>query len=992
MTDALEDILTRVEFDQDFCPHRYGDSADGGFCEAALGVTGEQKCWNTRPRCQDPDNFARWGLQALFNGIDWLESVGDVSALSFPYAVEFAISEMPAADYTVLDFVAPDGLHVFRAGSELRCRWGTGSVVTFAPDVSGKDRAHVLIQVDAEGVARFFVDGLETGVDAGSAPREFAAGSLRLGAKQDGSEVMPNDSALQEVRIWSGEVSAARRRRNLWKSVRNDEPDLVHYWPVGSVNAEGFTDQTGGVDMSGSLSVGVGHSVKRLILQFSLREQPLAPGHTPSISDVDTAPSKLSPGEGIGRRASGSVTFDDHPSGDFEVDPYRAERISGAALDSGVGYDPADHGTYWGKWRARNYESFHNRGLRVIQYIGERERMRNYVMESLEGPDQAHRFRIEFMDPLIQLDGETAQAPVPNTGVIEEAAGVGDQPNESFTLKPAGIGDEEYSASGIMAIGRECAEFTRSGDTVTLTTRGVLNTEADSHDEDDVAQEVLYLQGTADEIQRKLCVDYAGIDPAFIDDNQWQQEAADHIGLLFEAYIPEPTSVEKLTKEFTEQAGFDIYWNEIKQTIPFVALKEPQEQAKVIDDSYIIRGSVRPKDQQEKRVSQVWVNYGLIDPTQRLDDKNNYRNLHKGVNFDTQGVMKWQKPKIKKIFSRFLNQFNQPGAEQAEKKIISRFAIPPRSLTFEVPLWRDGEFIIGQLLRLKHPSLQGPAGGPERVDWQVQGIERTARNIRIECEEFRLTAALGEEKNLPINSDQFNFNLREAWESVWGEPQAGDIVVCTVNVFIGSEIDGEPAFTVGDWPDGVDITIIVREGMRISGHAGSGGYAAPNDTTIPGGDGGAGGAAVFTRYPIKIDLQGPLGNPAVIAGGAGGGGGSAWDSPPPFGPPFGSFGGGGGAGYVPGFAAEDEPGPSATNYQKSENGTIFSGGAGGSSDELSAGSGGDPGQDGAAGDDAAFTDSKGGAGGEAGPAIDGISYVSNIGGSGGTYYKGGSIN
>ena len=54
--------VTIVEIDQDSCPLTYGVAP----CEAALGVTGDAKCFNTRASCQDPDNYQRDFLTLRF--------------------------------------------------------------------------------------------------------------------------------------------------------------------------------------------------------------------------------------------------------------------------------------------------------------------------------------------------------------------------------------------------------------------------------------------------------------------------------------------------------------------------------------------------------------------------------------------------------------------------------------------------------------------------------------------------------------------------------------------------------------------------------------------------------------------------------------------------------------------------------------------------------------------------------------------------------------
>ena len=60
-TPGREPIIL-VELDQDFCQLTYGAAP----CQAALGVTGERKCFNTRATCQDPENYDRGTLTLTF--------------------------------------------------------------------------------------------------------------------------------------------------------------------------------------------------------------------------------------------------------------------------------------------------------------------------------------------------------------------------------------------------------------------------------------------------------------------------------------------------------------------------------------------------------------------------------------------------------------------------------------------------------------------------------------------------------------------------------------------------------------------------------------------------------------------------------------------------------------------------------------------------------------------------------------------------------------
>jgi hypothetical protein len=155
---------------------------------------------------------------------------------------------------------------------------------------------------------------------------------------------------------------------------------------------------------------------------------------------------------------------------------------------------------------------------------------------------------------------------------------------------------------------------------------------------------------------------------------------------------------------------------------------------------------------------------------------------------------------------------------------------------------------------------------------------------------------------------------------------------------------------------------------RIAGKGGNGGLTAYSTPTA----GGAGGRALYTRYPINLIINA---GDAEVFGGGGGGGGAAYSSS--------SFGnGGGGAGFNPGTATA---GGSLT--VPAANGTTEAGGAGAynaSTGVIYGGSGGGPGLAGTSGKDRPWTSASdpakaGASGGAAGPAIDGLTYCKKTG-------------
>lgn len=736
----------------------------------------------------------------------------------------------------------------------------------------------------------------------------------------------------------------------------------------------------------------------------------------PFLKDVTTSPMRLNPGDDLGKRGSARIKFSDHPYHDIGLDKYQSERISGAAQSDGEGYDPAKRGTFWGKFRARNAETFLGRQVQIrrgdVQTQIENLLTQHYIIESIQGPDDQGTFEITAKDLLKLADSDRAQAPRASKGVLSDDLLTY---QTEFDLSPSGIGDEEYSASGYLAIGQEVVAFTRSGDTVSISLRGALNTEVSDHDEGDTVQQVLsYENDRIDDILFDLLTTYGNIPPQYINQTQWAAEASAHMPLVYTANITEPTGVRKLLNELTRQVGFNIWWDDVNLSIPLLALKSPPLNVPTITESeWIIGGTMRVREQPEKRISDVWINYGLIDPTQREDDANNYRNTLVRVSNQSRTFNGGQ-PAITYVYSRWINQFNRSAAEDIATKLLQRFSTPPRQASFDVPIDRFGDIAIGNVFRISHRLIQSPDGGYSTRFWQIVSKDRKEGRVSIIAEEFGLTAV--EEgggsdgvRNIFIDNDVVGLatpgsppqTLRDVHDSIFQPPIGGETIVVNIadGVLVGGASPGSPAFSVGDWPDGVDITIV--NNGSILGYAGRGGTGGAVFDTGENLDGEDGGLALYTRYPITIDNDA-----GIIAGGGGGGGGGGGTTtvtlPSPLIARGSGGGGGGGAGYAGqtggdgGNADIDSPGSGAPEQasfgEAGSSGTDTAPGDGGdggtetrpSGATATGGDGGDggglgqPGQDGTAASGGAndlFTSAPG-SGGAAGEAIDGDSYVS----------------
>lgn len=676
----------------------------------------------------------------------------------------------------------------------------------------------------------------------------------------------------------------------------------------------------------------------------------------PSIVDWSLSPAIISLGEDLGLRAEMKVTFKDHPWSDTGPggDKYLADRT----------YDPFTLGTFWGKWRAR-VQFLRGRNIRLIvgyegQSLAEME-TRHFTVEAFDGPTTSGTFTITAKDPLKLLDGDRAQAPAPNNGfLISDITDVA----TSFTLSPTGVGDGEYPASGYINIGgAEIVQFTRSGDVVTIVARGQLGTTAKAHSAQDRAQVVLYYPGDDPaDIIYDLMVNYAGIDPDWINLEDWQFETENFLRRVFSTTIADPTSVKKLITEMVQQAALSIWWDEINQKIRLRVLRSINTDATQIGPDIIQRGTFRTQEQPDKRLSQVWVYYGQRNPLTKLEEEDNYRSL--AITIDSDAETNYGSPAIRKILSRWIASGGRTVATRVGDIVLGRYKNPPRRFNFS--LLRDAFSIeAGQGYRIKWWTIQDETGAPSNAPMQVTRLQPSDGMIDIEAEE-QLFEILDLEdldnRTIIFDANILDVNLRTIHDQLYPEPESGDTftIRCYIetNVVIGASTTANAAFIVGTWPSGV--TVEIYSNGRIQGAGGKGGNAQKTGSAAQAGF--AGGLALYTRKAITFDnLSGK-----IYGGGGGGAGGVIKESGKQAG------GGGGGAGFVGG------PGGATGNGDTNagQPGTLDAGGKGGTATTSQAQSGADGGGVAAAGGYTG-TGSFGALvpGGAAGGAIDGDSYI-----------------
>ena len=695
----------------------------------------------------------------------------------------------------------------------------------------------------------------------------------------------------------------------------------------------------------------------------------------PSLSSVRYRAQKLAPGDGLGVRAQITITIQDHPYPDSTAacDPYWSSR----------GYDPYKRGTFWGKFQAR-FPYMPGAGLRYI--VGGADQSlsamttRHYIIESITGPSTSGKVTIVAKDVLKLADDDKSQCPVMSKGRL-----FADVTNTatSFTLTPSGVGNDDYPTSFTANIGnKEIATVTRSGNVCTFVERGLWGTEAVDHKSGDIVQVCYEVSASGSGIDpvdaiADFVTGYTAITADRIPIAEWQQKSAAFIGRLAFGLIAKPTGVRELINAMSRHFGLTVFSDDVTQLIKLDVVRKLDAGVEVYDENVIVSNSFDVKTQPEKRVSQVYVYYGIINPLEEQEDAQNYYAGVLVTDPDAESDYGGE-PRVKKIYGRFISRTNRPAAEELGYRVLSLYRDPPRQ--FECRIFRTGSS-KGQLMQagrygISMPQLQDETGAQDTAYAQIIELSPGTDYTDVTAQELLWYAYEGSEplQNMVIfDTDQVVTSLYEEYRKSYPAPGTGETVTFVIGVgrTIGSATTSGHVDVGNEWVSGVNIQIVVNG--AISGAGGRGGDGGDYEHGT-GYNGYPGGTALYTRYPVTITNNGVIGG----GGGGGGGGGALLHIEIPF---RRGGGGGGGGGYLPGIGGGGHASGYTGGYENGGGGGVGGylpgfghGGAGGTGGAL-----GQPGSVGARSyNNLEFGEHDGGSGGAAGAAVDGNSYVTWI--------------
>lgn len=716
-----------VEFDVDYCPLTYGTAP----CGAALGVSGDRKCFNTFKTCQSKGNFGKpvepvadrtyASGDALINGdfakADDLWFAADVVIPSGPTGCIAEVGGVVSGMY--LGFTS--GQLVFRVGDG-----GSGTpancakISVDAVDFEGKTGTfYAQVDISENYAALWFFDVLArtlTQVGTATAAGSFAIWAGAGDGKFGGANTAPTG---EDATDFSGTALALRVADSTEYTVTTD----------GSTLTLRFAQNINGLP--------------RNPLVYPFMAAPVTTN--PTRVNLGAYDEKIGT---LGRRARVTIKLRDSEDSDIYWDKYHAERISGAAQSSGVGYNPKDQGTFFGRMRAR-FPYYTGRAVRVLEgYEGQAlgdMRTRHYVASEWSGPDESGNVTITAKGVLDLADNDKALCPRPTKGQLSED--IDDSYLGDVTLVPENIG-AEYAASGTMCIGSENMTYTRSGDVFTIIARGVDGTATSSHNQGDTAQDCFVVRnGTINGTAATLMTEYATIPASYVPTSDWSDEVTRWLpGLRINATISKPTGVTKLLGELAELGV--IFWDDdIAQEIKLRAnrpLDLDETATEYTDAKTFIQGTLSTKDEHEKRLSQVLFWHGQINATGSQTGEN-MRRVAVDIDGEAEGPREYNQTRLHEIYSRWLGAGDDSIASVVAARLVNRYRDIPRSITFEVDAKDAATAQLGGIITVTTRIMQDDTGAIIPQQMQINSIEevQSGHRIKVTAETYAFYGAYG---------------------------------------------------------------------------------------------------------------------------------------------------------------------------------------------------------------------------------------------------------
>lgn len=446
----------------------------------------------------------------------------------------------------------------------------------------------------------------------------------------------------------------------------------------------------------------------------------------PTILNVSTAPTILTPAKGLGVRSTCSITLADHTWTDEVTDPYVANRS----------YDPENQGTFWGRLLVRN-KFYEGREIRLKtgylevdgSYNSNNFVTRTYFIDTISGPDAKGKVTVKGKDVLKFADRERAQLPIQSQATLSadisasttsfDIADPNDDVKDSYDSGQTyiRIDDETMNITNLTGASSPYTLTVTRGTMPSIYT-GTMNTE--EHSQDATVQHCyFYDEQDIDDVVKHLTVDTAGISSAYTPLTDWQTVV--DFGLQsykFSALITEPTGVKDLLEEVTQHSIL-LWWDEREQEIQMDSLiNRSQVGGPYDDDQHNVAESVNVARDDKGRVSQVWVAHGLRNPVLEMDELKNFESVKVSVDLDAEGANQYNQKKVRRIWSRFLPTSLGSVASEIANRLLNYYKVTKRVVTVTLDP-KDDSVWTGDLVTLKTRQIQDAQGASPELGYRI---------------------------------------------------------------------------------------------------------------------------------------------------------------------------------------------------------------------------------------------------------------------------------
>ncbi len=525
----------------------------------------------------------------------------------------------------------------------------------------------------------------------------------------------------------------------------------------------------------------------------------------PVVTGIAMAPTKLTPREGLGIRASVTVEFTDFVFHDDGIDPYIETRRGGANWEK--------KSTFARRFLARN-ANFENRPMRVTTGFTDESGLidldsmitRTYLMQNVSWPDNGGKWSITGKDPLRLADSDRATWPARSrirvkgeyTAIATNIVVV----DTEGRLVTALADSQSY-----LRVGQEILKMTAispgsSDEYVVTVERAVIpdfypgpqfNIAAEIKDQ--AAMVVCHLFEDVDlpTVLFLLLNEGCGIDASYLPIAEWTaaMDAAARGELRLSTLIPEAVSIKQLIAELSE-LNIDIWWDDrTSKVLIRPILVNPPQIAQWTDRANVLADSLAVAMGSKSRVSQAWAYYGMQWPLADMTKLQSFYCIETFADLEAESSVLFGAVAIQETKTRWLALSQGADVIQMVSNIVLRYRYGKCGVQLMVDP-KDRAPWTADAVGIRSNQVVGPNGEPLKVVLSILEAEEQWTDAGMMMRYFgegQITGLLAPE-------------VREAaiTPDTMPDYQAATVAERVANCFIcsasGQFADGKPAYTL----------------------------------------------------------------------------------------------------------------------------------------------------------------------------------------------------